>query len=159
MATKDQCDFFRYLYEEEERRYGQLESRAKLYLSVIAVFLATLTLKAQDVQASVKILGVPLWPLLIEALLLAGALVFVVLGAYVRTYEGVADANDVVERFGDQPPTNEDFFDDRIADYVVATVRNTEVNDRSAWHLQASAFFLAAAMLLLMGILTYALLR
>jgi hypothetical protein len=150
MATKEQCDFFRSLYEEEERRYGQLEARAKLYLSVIAIFLATITLKLPDVQASVKILQVPFWPFLVEAALLAAALVFVVLGAFIREYEGIADPNDVVDGFGDTPPSNETFFDDRIADYVVATTRNSKVNDRSARYLLVSVSLLAAAMLLLM---------
>ena len=39
MATKDQYDFFRGLYEEEERTSQQLEGRAKVYLSVITAFL------------------------------------------------------------------------------------------------------------------------
>jgi len=159
MATKEQCDFFRSLYEEEERRYGQLEARAKLYLSVIAIFLATITLKLQDVQASVQLLKVPLWPFILEAVLLASALIFVVFGVFIREYEGIADPEDVIESFGDEPPTNEAFFDDRIADYVVATVRNTEVNDRGGRYLLVSVSLLAAAMLLLIGLLVMALWR
>lgn len=154
MATREQLDFFRFLYDEEERRYGQLESRAKLYLSVIALFLATLIFKLDDAQKSIAILGAPWWLVLVEGILLATALAFVVIGVFIRVYEGVADPEDIVNGFGDEAPSNESFFDDRIADYVVATVRNSAMNDRAARFLEIAVLFLAAAMLMLPVILS-----
>lgn len=154
MATKEQLDFFRFLYDEEERRYGQLESRAKFYLSVIALFVATLTFKLEDAQKSVAILGAPWWLVLVEGALLATALVFVVISVFIREYEGVADPEDIVNGFGDKVPSNESFFDDRIADYVVATGRNSAMNDRAARFLEIAVSIIAVAMLLLLLILS-----
>jgi hypothetical protein len=159
LATAEQYEFFRFLYEEEERRYLHLESRAKLYLSIIALFIATLVLKAQDVQASVAVLKVPWLLILLQAILLASSLVFVVLSVFIRTYEGVADPEQVIEGFGEEAPSNEDFFDDRIADYVVATGRNAAVNDRCARFLEIAVYLLSAAMLLLFLTFLVALLK
>lgn len=159
MATREQHDFFRFLYDEEERRYGQLEARAKLYLSVIALFLATLTFKLEDVQKSTALLGAPWWLVVIVGILLATALIFVVLGVFIREYEGIADPEEIVNTFGEEPPSNESFFDDRIADYVVATNRNASMNDRGARFLEIAVFFLAAAMLLLLVILALGLFK
>lgn len=154
MATEEQHEFFRYLYEEEQRRYAHLEARARLYLSIISLFLATLIFKVEDVRTSVEMLGVPWWAVLVQGVLLASALVFVVIGAFIRSYEGVADAEDVVKSFGDKPPVDGSFFDDRIADYVVATTRNAAENNRAARFLTISVSFLLAAMLLLLIILS-----
>jgi hypothetical protein len=154
MATKEQYEFFRYLYEEEQRRYGHLEARARLYLSIISLFLATLIFKVEDVRKSVDILGVPWWVVLVQGLLLASALVFVVIGAFIRPYEGVADPEDVVKSFGKKPSVDDSFFDDRIADYVVATSRNAAANNKVARFLTIAVSFLLAAMLLLLVILS-----
>jgi preprotein translocase subunit Sec61beta len=48
MATKDQYEFFRSLYDEEERTSLQLEGRAKVYLGIISAFLVTIFLKTDD---------------------------------------------------------------------------------------------------------------
>ena len=159
MATKEQHDFFLYLYEEEERRYGQLESRAKLYISIVALFLASLIFKVEEVQQSVAHLGAPWWLVVVEGILLATALVFIVFGVFIRTYEGLTDPEDVVNNFGDEPPSNEEFFDDRIADYAVATTRNAAMNDRAARFLEIAVSFLAMAMLVLLIVLGMALFK
>lgn len=153
MATKEQHDFFRFLYEEEERRYSQLEGRAKLYLSVIAIFLATLIFKIDDVEKSIELLRIPWSVVLVQAALQASSLVFVVFGVFIREYEGIADPEEIVAGFGEAPPTNEAFFDDRIADYVVATNRNAAANDKAARFLEIAVFLLGSAMLLMLGMI------
>ena len=55
--------------------------------------------------------------------------------AGVEDYEGVADPEKVIEKFGDTPPTDEAFLDDRIIDLAVACNRNSSVNDRKAKRL------------------------
>jgi hypothetical protein len=159
VASKEQYEFFRFLYEEEERRYAQLESRAKLYLSVVALFLASLAFKMEDAQKSVAILNVPWWLVLVEAVVLAAALVFILSGALIRNFEGVADPEDVIASFKDAPPTNEEFFDDRIADFAVATNRNTSTNDRAVRFLELAGVLLVIAMLVLLSVFTIALIQ
>jgi hypothetical protein len=158
VATQEQYEFFRTLYEDEEHRYEQLEARAKLYLSVITVFLAAVILKAEEVQKSASALKVPWWLLLAEAVLLATTLLFVVLGVLIRSYEAVTSPRDIIKSFGNKPPSNEDFFDARIADFTVATERNVKVNDRAALFLTIAGILLALSMLSLISILTMALL-
>jgi hypothetical protein len=153
MASKEQYEFFRLLYEEEERRYGQLEGRAKLYLSVITLFLAAVLFKASEVRSSAAVLGIP-WPVVaMEAAMLVGALLLVILGVLIRSYEGIADAGEIIEHLGDSPPSNDEFFDDRIVDFAAASIRNARVNDRSARYLAGAAILLAGSMAVLVVVL------
>src|SRR5258705_5798189 len=108
MATKEQYEFFRNLSAEEDARYNDLDERAKFYLGIVTVFLAAILLKAPEVQTSAVALKVPWWLILIEALLLAISLLFIVLGTLIRTYEGVADPEQIVNDYGGgTPPARE----------------------------------------------------
>ncbi len=155
MATKEQYEFFRFLYESEERIYQYLEARAKFYLSIISLFLAALLLKAEEVRTSAAAYGIPWWILTLVAAVLAVAIVLVVLATRIRRYEAVADPQKVVDSFGDIEPTNKDFFDDRIADLTVATMRNSAVNHRVANILLYTNLCLALAMLVLLASLVF----
>lgn len=150
MASKDQYEFFKFLYEREERRYEHLEARARLYLAVITIFLAALLFKADEVRTSAGRFGITWNAVVIEASLLIAALLLVVLGAMIRTYEGVANGSTLIEGFEATPPSDQDFFDDRIVDFAAATERNGKVNDRAAYCLGISAIFLATAMSVLL---------
>ena len=44
-VTKEQYEFYRSLYEGEERTTVQLEGRAKVYLGIVPAFLAAMVLK------------------------------------------------------------------------------------------------------------------
>jgi hypothetical protein len=155
MATKEQYEFFRSLYDEEERTYEQLEGRAKLYLTIVSLFLAGLLLKADETRKSAAAIGLPWWVLGATTILLAGTLALLVVAMRIRTYEGASDPEEIVKGFGEKPPKDEVFFDDRIADYVVATNRNTKVNNSTAMTLQYASYSLAAAMLLLLVALVF----
>ena len=60
----------------------------------------------------------------------------------VTDYEAVNDPRDVLEEFGDAPVSDEEFFDSRIAEYVVAWERNSAVNDRKASRLKVAGYAL-----------------
>jgi len=149
LATHEQYEFFKLLYEEEGERYGQLEARAKLYLGVITIFLATLLFKAGEVKASVTEIRIPWALVLIEAALLAASLMFTVFGSLIRTYEGLADPEEIIKKFSALPPKDEDFLDDRIVDFAVATNRDSKVNDRTAMFLSFAGILLSAAMVVI----------
>ena len=154
MATKDQYEFFKYMYDEEERTYDQREGRARLYLTIISLFLAGLLLKAQEVKASAAAIGVPWWSFLLVAVALAVALLLFVLAMSIRTYEGAANLEDIFNGFGKKPSADDAFFDARLADFTVATTRNSLVNNKAATLLQYAGHGLALAMLfLLLGLL------
>lgn len=147
MATKEQYEFFRFLHEDEERTYLALEARGRFYFSVISLFFASLLLKA-EVITSATTLGIPRWVLTVFAAVLTLSLVLVTVAARIRSYEGVADPKKIVESYGKKEPKDEAFFDDRIADLVVATNRNSVVNERVATVLFWAGVCLAFAMIL-----------
>jgi hypothetical protein len=62
--------------------------------------------------------------------------------ANISTYEGVADPKTVIHQFGDTPMKDEQFFDNRIADYTVAHARNAKINDRKAVYLAMAGYAL-----------------
>ena len=156
MITEQQYEFFQRVYEEEERTSEQLESRGKVYLSIIAAFLAALLLKADDAVKSAKVLGVPWWAVLTEATLFAAALLFVLFALRIRAFEALTDPERIIEDWEEDGPSNEEFFEDRIADYAVAASRNLRVNNRIAATLAVAAWLLVLAMMVLVGIFTFA---
>jgi hypothetical protein len=137
------------LYEEEERTSQQLEGRAKVYLGIISAFLVTLFLKTDDAANSAKRLGISFPWLLVEGFILSGALVLVILALRIRMFEAVNDGVDIIVGYPDNGVTDEVFFEDRIADYAVASSRNRAVNNQTAVLLAWSSWFIIVGMLLL----------
>ncbi len=131
-VRKEQYEFFRALYDEEERTTVQLEGRAKVYLGVISAFLATLLLKADDAQKVAAVLKVPWFLLLLEALPMTVALGVVFWALRIREFEAVNDGPDLIDRYGDDWPTEEQFYEDRVADYAVASSINRGLNNQTA---------------------------
>lgn len=156
VASKDQYEFFQSLYEEEERVSQQLEGRAKVYLSVITAFLVAFLLKAEEVSRSAKALKIPWWAMLVEALILGASLVCVVVALRIRTFEAVNDGVDIIEGYREELPTDEEFFEDRIADYAYASSTNRRVNDRVATTLAWAGWLLVAGMLFLLVLIILA---
>lgn len=147
MASKEQYEFFRSLYQEEERTHEQLEGRARVYLSVIAAFLAAVLLKAPEVVKSAEALRVPWWMILTEAIFLTASLLLILLALRIRAYEAVNDAEAIVNGFDGDGPSDEEFFEDRIADYAVAAARNLKANNETAGLLSWGSWLLVAAMM------------
>lgn len=75
-------------------------------------------------------------------MLIAFLLSILAIGIY--RYEMINRPKEIFETFGDDPPTNEEFFDDRIVDLTVACERNSSRNDR-----RAKLLFLASIFMLL----------
>ena len=105
--TKDQHDFFRALYDEEERTAAQLENRAKVFLGVISAILAAILLKASDAKALANTLHVPWWLLLLVALTMTCALLLILWALRIRDFEAVNDGLDVLAAYEAQWPTPE----------------------------------------------------
>ena len=150
MASKDQYEFFRGLYEEEERTAEQLESRAKVYLGIITAFLVAILLKTDDVIKSGELLKVPFPLILTEAIFLSAALVCVIFALRIRAYEAVNDGVAIIEDYKGSGPTEEEFYEDRIADYAYASSRNRGLNNETAKVLAWSAWLILSGMLVLL---------
>jgi hypothetical protein len=148
VATKVQYDVFKAVYDEEHSRYTSLAERAKLYQAIITFYLGAIILKADDFMKFVTQFQVPSWPFLLSALVLLISLVSSIVAMRIRPYEGIADLSEIIHGFGNQPPTDDAFLDERLVDLAVATDRNSEQNDRAAKYLECTAWLLVIAVLI-----------
>ena len=51
MAYKDQCDFFKAVYDDEIARLTRLTGRATLYFTIISFFLGAIVFKFNDLRS------------------------------------------------------------------------------------------------------------
>jgi hypothetical protein len=158
-VTKEQYEFFRALYEEEERTALKLEGRAKVFLGVISAFLAATLLKVADAKAMADTLHTPWWLLLLEALAMTVALLLVLWALRIREFEVVSDGPALLMDYGAEWPDAAQFYEDRVADYAFASSRNRAVNNEIglllAWGLRS----MALGILFLLGIVVVAIWR
>jgi hypothetical protein len=159
MATNTQYEIFKAVYDEEVERYSALESRSKLYLTILTFYLGAIAFKIEDVMKFVSQFRVPLWLYMSIALVLLLGLLLTILATRIREFEGICDLEKVVDSFGAKPPTDEDFLDDRLADLVVATKRNSIQNDKIATCLQWASYMLFVAVLLQLFVFLLAILN
>jgi hypothetical protein len=155
MATQSQYEFFKLLYQDETDRYKELDERAKLYFTVISFYLGAVAFKLKDVGDFLKAAHVPVSIVIAIAACLTVAVALCVLGVQIRTYEGITEPRDVLQSYGEVQPTDGEFFDARIADFMVATERNSVQNDRVATYLALSGGAIALAMIIQIGIIVY----
>ena len=148
MATQLQYEVFKSAYDEESQRHTDLESRAKLFLTIITAYLGAVAFKTTDVLVFLTKFRISFsWYLLLGACLVV-ALLFTVFAMGIRTYEGVFDPEVEIRSYRGKPKplTDDEFLDRRIADLAVATNRNTRVNNKIANTLRW------AGILILLGI-------
>jgi hypothetical protein len=132
MATKQQFEFFKSLYEAESLRASQLGEHAKNNLGLATLYSAFIlfVVEKQIVVTSLsKVLFIATVLCMLMAFLLS------LWATQIADYEACTVPKDVFASYGDKPPTDEEFFDDRIVDYSVACDRNFLVNNRKARQL------------------------
>lgn len=151
MATREQFEFYKSLYKEEDHRSQELDSRAKFYFTVISAFLGALLLKATEFHTLVRAFGIPKSILILETVLLLAALAFVVISMSIRRHQSIANGADIFHR--DVVLADKDFYDDQIINYNHATQCYRKKNDQAAGNLVWGAGFLTTAMILLLAAL------
>ena len=148
MATKDQCAFFEKLYDEECSREVALNNYSAGLLSLITLY-SGVVLFAAEHSDKIKLnmaANKYLFVATIGAMTL-GFLLAIFARQLVR-YEALVDPDSVIDQFGDAPLADEQFFDDRIADYQAAINANVPVNNTKANRLTAATYCLGAGILL-----------
>jgi hypothetical protein len=148
MATELQYLYFQSIYEAENQRYASLEARSRLYLTLQTFYIGAVAFKFSDVMALNAAFRVPAVLYIGAGVLLLFGLFLTVLAARIRTYEAPSNLRTIVESFGTSPQRDSEFMDCRLADFVVATERNSAVNERVASLLSGTSFLLATAVLL-----------
>ncbi|RWI57032.1 MAG: hypothetical protein EOR16_15610 [Mesorhizobium sp.] len=145
MATEAQYAFFRFLYEEENAREDTINQYSKTLLSLTTLysgFVIFVVEKMTMMTLPMKIMFVAT-----VASMLTG-LVVTVWGSRLADFEGVNDPEKVVDQYDDaEDMPDEQFFDKRIADFAIATNRNSRVNDRRAKALLIASYCLVAGIL------------
>lgn len=148
MATKEQYDFFKDQFNEEEKRYSDLTKRGEIYFSILSLLLTGIMFKTKDIFEILKgIQDLRFKSILIAIFILSFALFcigffFITLGLKIREFEGVTNMKGYIDSLEDCPPTNEDFFDDRIVDFIAATEQNESINDLRANRLAVALNFI-----------------
>ena len=134
MASEKQCAFFEKLYTEECAREASLNAYSAGLLSLITLY-SGLVLYVAEHGATVHIetATAKLFYLLALMSMVIGFL-FAMLARQLAQYEALNDPDSVIAQYGDDPMQDDEFFDNRIADYRAAIVANTAVNNgKAAW--------------------------
>jgi hypothetical protein len=147
MATERQFEFFKSLFEAEIGRRALLQGHAKDNLA-LATFYSAFILFVVEKFTPTTIVTKALFVLCVGAMMVSFFLSL--LATQVASYEVPTKPSAILERFGGRPPTDDEFFDERIVDYAVAYERCVPINDRKA------RLLLVARYLLLAGVLSHA---
>ena len=143
--TEKQIEFYKYVFELEEKRYSELINRGKLYITTITFYLSLFFFKIndekivgliQEVSNKISIL------LYITTASLLIALLLGILSIGIYSYERISDLEKVLRSTNEMGQKDESFFEDRAIDFAVATKQNTKINNRKAKLLLFSSFFI-----------------
>lgn len=156
MATTRKYKVFKSLYDEEADRYTKLAGRAQLYLSIVTLYVAAFAFKFEDIQKFIDPFGVSKYLAISVAIVLSLSLLATLMAIRIRSYEALADPEEIIKGFADEEPTDSDFLDARIADLAVATNQNSKINNCVANWLEAASWLLVAGLLLHLVLLTIA---
>jgi hypothetical protein len=142
MATEAQYAFFRFLYDEENAREKTINQYATALLSLITLYSGFVIF----VVGELKTTTTPMKAMFIATVVsMLSGFVATVWGTRMADFEAVNDPMDVIDQFDEVEATaDEDFFDKRIADFAVATNRNSQVNDKRAKALLFASYCLAS---------------
>jgi hypothetical protein len=147
MASEKQMAFFKSLYDEEAARHAVLMERAKTYITVITIYIGIVGLKVGDLK-DLKAFGVPWALLLCIALAVGAALLLTVMAIRVREFEALVEPEAAAKELDAPGMTDDKFFSNRIADYVVATQINRKVVNDIGFKLRLAVMFLAGGVAL-----------
>lgn len=139
MATVKQMEFFKSLYDGEMRRYIFLNDHAKNNLTLVTIYSAFMIFVVEKFKPT-DFTSRSFFVLSIASM--AISFLISLHATNVAIYEAVSNPADIIEKFGTNPPTDEEFFDARILDYTVAYERNAIVNTSKARWLTTARYML-----------------
>ncbi|MDE3819714.1 hypothetical protein [Sinorhizobium meliloti] len=146
MATREQMDFFKSVYEEEEKRTAILLEHSKNNVTLVTLY-SGFALFVLDKHASgLSATGFTLFAVSLCAMAVSFFLSLLITN--IAPYEALTDPDEIIAKLGSTPPTNEEFFDARIIDYTAAYQRNSAVNDRKAEWMSLARYALLLGVVL-----------
>ncbi len=149
MATQQQYEYFKFKYKEEDDRNALLTKRAEIYLSIVSLVFTGLIFKISDIKTYCD----KNTAFLIIFCLLLGSLIvsiwFILQAIKLRDYQEDMDVGTYTNELGQTQPTDSDFFDNRIARFIVAIPQNFKINNDKAEQLKSAGRFLFLSFILL----------
>jgi len=158
IMTERQFKYIEDQYKDEISRDEALSKKAQVYLSINSIIITALIFKATDLQTLL------LQPSCADIILTFSVFVFifisflcVLLTLAIYEYERPTDMDTIIEE-QDKSITDNDFFENRASDYIVAFEENAKVCDRKASFLRVSLIsmiiaFTSSLLLILINIL------
>lgn len=116
-------------------------------------------LKASDAEATSRSLHIPWGLMLLEALPMTIALALILWALRIRNFEAIADGAQLIMEYGADWPTQEQFYEDRVADYAFASSTNRGLNTTTAKLLSGASVFMASGIIYLLVIVVFAIWR
>lgn len=151
MPTKDQYEFFKQAYLEEDVRSSLLVKRGEIYLSLISLFLTGLVFKFSDLKGYIQgnLVSRAFYSLIIVSLFLSA--IFAMLSLQIRRYRGI-NLSGWIDELEDDAQTDKEFYINRIADFIALTITHQKINNKRGRQLKLAGYFLLGAILFI-GIL------
>jgi hypothetical protein len=141
MATELQYEYFQKLYEEENERYKDLAARGRFLLGLQTLYASALALKFKEFMEFAQGTKLPMQAIGAVGVLTGIGLLFTILGMRIRAYEAPSEPNAMIQHQNFDNLRDSEFIVDRLADFAVATARNSDANDRVAGLLEVSGWF------------------
>jgi hypothetical protein len=132
MNTVAQYEFFKFLYEQQSKRYEQLEARARFYLTILTFYLGAVAVSGKDLLPFLAKSHVTRWIFSGSGVAFVLAIALCVMSARIRIYEGVADPERLIRSSGEREVKDSSFYENRIIDFAVATSKNSKEYDKIA---------------------------
>ncbi|MEM9110675.1 MAG: hypothetical protein AAGC72_11700 [Planctomycetota bacterium] len=142
MASETVYNSFQYACREEEERYTELINRGKIYLSICTFFLGGIGFKLSS-DISEASLGMQV-PFMVSAFFFIMSFLLIIIALGIYKYEATFDAELIIEEFGDEPPKDGDFLDQRIADITASLGHNIAINNKRGRFLFYASFGMLA---------------
>ena len=143
MVTQKQYEFVKEHFEAENQREDLLTRKAQIFLSINSFVITAMLFKVKDLVSVVKDIkcDLILVPLILSFIFILISCIFIFETLKIRSYELPTNEDTLIDEF-DNNISNDDFIDNRTADYLVATRRNKSVNDLKADRLKYSLLFI-----------------
>ena len=84
------------------------------------------------------------------------ALALILWSLRIRNFEAINDGAQIILEYGDDWPTEEQFYEHRIVDYAFASSTNRTLNNETAAILSWSGWFMSSGIIYLLGIVLFA---
>ena len=134
MASKNQYEYFEARYAEELERMRDLQKKTQIYLSIISIISSIIFVKIYNYNDLIvrDCISRILTCLFLADLLFV--LVYLIKSMRVQGYWVAFNPNNYLDEVPDDQPIyiDDDFYDNRVADFINAISENRKINSKKA---------------------------